>query len=287
MKNLKSQNLLWHVFLLFFAQPTTVVDAQFGIKRKGPTNFQDLQQEAAAQAAAPTTGGGSGSDPDLAALLEALQGGGGAGGGAGGMPDLAQLQDLMADALKDPATMKQFEQMGTQFASALEQLGKMSPEQLEQQMQAALSMLTEDSMVDTVVQQRDAILAQLEATGSVPADELARFKADPKYFELKMRESFDQMKGILQDPEYLKLATQAMGSVAGGAGGGLPILLGDALKGLDDDDKIEEARLQLLKGDNPLAKLFDTPEMKDILHDPKKWKDTVKQGYSDILKDEL
>jgi hypothetical protein len=246
--------------------------AQFGIKRKG-TNFQELQKEAAAKER-------QGADP-TAAMLENLLGGAGGGGGAG---DLAKMQELFADALKDPETLKQLEQMGEQFTAAMDQLSKMSPEQLEKQMQAALSMLTEPEMVDTVIDQRDAILQQLEAAKTVPAEELARMKADPAYFELKMRESFDQMKDILSDPAYLKLATEAMGSIKGGLKG----LLGDSLASLNSDEKIEEARLEMLKGDNPLAKVFESsPEMKAILNDPQKWKETVKEGYNEITRDEL
>lgn len=241
--------------------------AQFGIKRKG-TNFQELQKEAAA------TQDAAG---DPAAMLESLLG-----GGAGGA-DLGKMQEMFADALKDPETMKQMEQMGEQFTAAMDQLSKLSPEELEQQMQAALSMLTEPEMVDTVIDQRDAILKQLEAAKTVPAEELAKMKADPQYFELKMRESFDQMKDILADPSYLKLATEAMGAMKGGIKG----LLGESLADLNSDEKIEEARLQLLKDDNPLTKMFDDPEMKALLNDPLKWKETVKQGYSDILRDEL
>jgi hypothetical protein len=248
------------------------VTAQFGIKRKG-THFQELQKEAAAkeQAAADPT----------AAMLESLLGGeGGAAGGA----DLAKMQEMFADAFKDPETMKQLEQMGEQFTAAMDQLSKMSPEELESQMQAALSMLTEPEMVDTVIDHRDTILKQLEMAKTVPPEELDRMKADPAYFELKMRESFDQMKGILSDPSYLKLATDAMGSIKGGLKG----LLGDSLASLSSDEKIEEARRELLSGDNPLSKMFDaSPEMKALLNDPQKWKESVREGYNDILRDEL
>ena len=57
---------------------------------------------------------------------------------------------------------------------------------------------------------QDEILAMLEETGAVDAEELAKFKADPEYFEQKMKESMDQMKEMLGDPDLLANAAQGM-----------------------------------------------------------------------------
>jgi len=226
---------------------------------------------------------------EQAAAAQQKQGGGGLDDLLGGL-DMAQLQEMWGDVLNDPEMMKQMEGMGEELAKAMEQLSKMSPEELQQQMQDALSMLTEGSMVDSVLEKREEIIQQLEATKSVPPEELARYKTDPAYFELKMRESFDQMKDIFNDPAYLKMATEALG--AGGAGGmdSISSMFDGLLGDLSDDTKIEEARLSVLKGDNPLlSQLFESDdEMKAILHDPVKWKENVKSGYKDILgRDEL
>jgi hypothetical protein len=145
--------------------------AQFGLAgKKKATNFQDLQEQAKKKLNDPTAG-----------LLDSFGGG-----------DLSQLQELWQDAMKDPEAMKQFEQMGDTFKQAMEQMSKMSPEELQKQMQSVLGMLGENDILEGVLKKKDEIIAQLEATHAVPVEELAKYKADPEYFELKMRESFEQ-----------------------------------------------------------------------------------------------
>jgi hypothetical protein len=219
--------------------------------------------------------------------------------GGGGVPetgnlenmDMDELRSMFADALQDPETQQYLEQMGQQFGAAIEQLSQMSPEQLEQQMQEAMKLLTQGDMVETVIQQREEIIKSLEASGGVPPEELARYKSDPAYFELKMRESFDQMKGLLTDPEYVKTMSEAMGgmkellSAEGGLFNELEALMGSG--DLTDDSKIEKARLELLSGkfdDNKLLKdMIDTDEMQALLNNPKKWRDSVKEGSRNLV----
>jgi hypothetical protein len=200
--------------------------------------------------------------------------------------DMDELRGLFADALNDPQTQQYLEQMGQQFGAAIEQLSQMSPEELEAQMQQAMNMLTQTDMVETVIQQRDEIIKSLEASGGVPPEELARYKTDPEYFELKMRESFEQMKGLMTDPEYVKTMTEAMGSMKElmSAQGGLFEEL-EALMGsgdMNDDGKIEKARLELLSGkfnDNKLLKdMLDSDEMQELLNNPQAWRESVKEG---------
>jgi hypothetical protein len=231
-------------------------------------------------------------------LQEQAAGGGEAGGAMAGMEglegfDMAKMQDMWAEALKDPEAMKAFEQMGDQFGSAMEGLSKMTPEELQKQMEDAMKMLTDGDMVDTIVQNKDEILQQLELAGTVPPEELAKFKADPAYFELKMRESFDQMKDIFEDPEMMKTMTEAMGGMQELMNN--PNMLSELLGSeLASDEKIEEARLELLSGDNEVLKgMFDTEEMQAILKDPVKFRETVKEGQEGMMgvgdnsKDEL
>jgi hypothetical protein len=95
----------------------------------------------------------------------------------------------------------------------------------------------------------------------------------------------------LNDPESLNAALSMMS--------GMMDMLGDpesAMKKLadtysnelNDDAKIEEARLQLLANpemaENPmLASLFGDEDMKDILNDPIKWRNQVKKGQEMLL----
>jgi hypothetical protein len=53
-----------------------------------------------------------------------------------------------------------------------------------------------------------------------------------------------------------------------------------------DDETIEQARLEILRGDyneNALFKeMFEAPEIKELLSDPVKWREAVKDGQKDI-----
>ena len=140
-----------------------------------------------------------------------------------------------------------------------------------------------------MVNQRDEVLKTLESSGLVPPEELEKYKNDPNYFEQKMRESFSQMGELFNNPEYISEATNAlknMGDVMKD-----PDAVSDMMKMLsaefEDDDKLEEMRLQFLQGDfgglPGMEAAFDTPEMKEALKDPKKWKETMQKGLKDIM----
>lgn len=212
------------------------------------------------------------------------------GGGAGGGADMAELQKMIQESMSDPETQKYLEEMGGQFSQAMEQLSKMSPEEIKAQMAQAFDVLQSGDMLDGLVQQRDQVIAQLEGTGTIPADEIEKMKADPDYFELKMRESFDQMKDMFQNPEMLQSMTQAMSSMKDLMDSGDEVLdeMTKMLTSgeLQDDEKIEEARLQILRGDfdtNPLMKeMFASEEMQELLKDPTKWRESVKEGQANI-----
>jgi len=246
---------------MYHTQPS---NAQFGLgkKKKEPSAFEQLQEQAK--------------------MGDSLT-------GLGGMGD-SDLRRMIEEAMADPEAQAQMEALGQNFGAAMEQLARMSPEELEEQLQQAMNLLTEDSMVDNMVANRDEIIKQLEMTGGIPPEELARFKTDPQYFELKMRESFDQMKGMFNDPEVMKSMAEAMGSMQDILNSQQDVM--DEISKLvssgelSDDDKIEEARLTLLKGDygeNPiLAEMMKADEMQEILQDKKKWRDSVKEGMASL-----
>ena len=248
--------------------------AQFGIpmKKKG-SSFQDLQDQAVASdgdgGLAGMMGGAGGDMGDLAKMFEGV--------------DMEQMQELWKNALNDPETMKQMESMGAKMGEAMEELAKMTPEQMQQQMQEAMEMLTTGDMADSILEKKDEVLASLEASGMVSAEELAKFKADPAYFELKMRESFGQMKEVFSDPQMIK---GAMDMMKGGGAGGADMMQEMAKafsEGLDTDEKIEEARLEILSNPelstNPMLKqMFAADEFKEVLYDADKWRESVKEG---------
>ena len=203
----------------------------------------------------------------------------GAGGDAGG---LAGLESLLGDI--DPSQLEELAGLGDYFNEVMEIMGKMSPEELEKQMKDAMEMLTSGDMMKGMMDMQDEIIKSLEESGQVSAEELAKYKADPEYFEQKMKESFGQMQELFSNPETLKAATagiQGMTELFNN-----PDKLGEMFNSLlgdfDNDEKIEEVRQQLLA--NPdfgipgLSEAFDTPEMKEMLSDPEKWKEAVKEG---------
>lgn len=218
--------------------------------------------------------------PDMQELMNSMMGGV---GGPGGMQD---LQKRIQEAMSDPETQKYLEQMGGQFAKAMEEMAKLSPEEIQAQMAQAFEVMQSGEMLGGLVEQRDQIIAQLETMGAIPADEIARMKTDPDYFELKMRESFDQMRDAFQNPDVLN----AISSLKDMMDSGDEVLdeMTKMLSGgeFQDDEKIEEARLQILRGDfdtNPLMKeMFESEEMQELLKDPIKWRESVKEGQDNI-----
>lgn len=256
-----------------------VVVAQFGLgnrRQQGGSSFQELQDLAKKQqeAAAAGTGGGV------------------AGLGAG-----FDMEKMLEEAMKDPAAMEYMEKMGHDFTKAIDQLSKMTPEEIEKQMAEAFGALTNDKMLDAIVGSKEEVLQQLEMTGMIPPDELAKMKADPAYFDAKMRDSFGQMQSLFQDPEmagymskaitsmtemfqkggtFMEELEKLMAATDGGMGGGT----GD----WSDDTTIEKARQSLLAGGlntnkNPLLqKLLDNEEMKSIVQDTNKFRESVREG---------
>lgn len=201
--------------------------------------------------------------------------------------DMAELQKMIQDSLSDPETQKYLEQMGGQLTEAMEALSKLSPEEIQQQMKEAFELLGNEDMITGLVDQRDSVIQNLEGTGIIPPEELARMKTDPQYFELKMRESFDQMKDVFNDPEMMDGMAAAMGNMRELMGSGGEGLLGGMAQFFGaDEETIEQARLEILRGDyaeNPMfQEMFDAPEIKELLSDPVKWREAVKDGQKDI-----
>jgi dsDNA-specific endonuclease/ATPase MutS2 len=165
-------------------------------------------------------------------------------------------------------------------------MGNMSPEELEKQMKDAMQMLSSGDMMAGMMDMQDEIIKSLEESGQVSAEELAKYKADPEYFEQKMKESFGQMQDLFSDPETLKAATAGIQGLTDLYKN--PEKLGEVFNSLlgdfDNDEKIEEVRQQLLEspdlGIPGLSEAFNTPEMKEMLSDPQKWREAVKEGKS-------
>jgi len=220
--------------------------------------------------------------------MNAGAGGVGAGGGTGLEGLMGQMggdyEEMLEKMMSDPDMMKQMQQMGEQFGEALSSLGDMDPDAIQNELKGVFDMFGDASVMDSIVEKKDEVLESLASTGLVPPEELAKFKADPAYFELKIKESFGQMKDLFDDPEMMKAASETMKNFGQGLSGeGLQDLSSSLLSELSSDEKIEEARLQLLQdpelaGNPALAELFQSEEMKELLQDPAKWREQIKEG---------
>eukprot|EP00984_Skeletonema_dohrnii_P023569 scaffold12655_cov157-Skeletonema_dohrnii-CCMP3373.AAC.8 len=245
--------------------------AQFGVagnKRKGgAASFEELNKLAAERADGGAAGGMAGLEDmlgdlggmDLGALMEGL--------------DPNTLQELIAEGMKDPA----IQEMG-----AMDELLNMDADELKTQMAEAMNMLTSMDMQQNILDQQEEVLAMMEAQGTATPEEIAEYRANPEKFAEKMSEAFGQMKEIFSDPKALDEVVQMMKgfgelmSDPKGAMSKLGSVLQDALA---DDEKIEEARLQLLSDPSAAGVAnFDSEEMQDILRDPVKWRKSVKEG---------
>lgn len=196
----------------------------------------------------------------------------------GGIGDLSKLMGNI-----DPKMLEEMAGLGDQLDLVMKMMAEMSPEELEKQMKDAMEMLQSGDMMKNMLEHQDDILTTLEQSGQIDPDELAKFKADPEYFEQKMKDSFEQMGALFSDPEMLKLATESMAGL--GALYKNPEkmneMMAEMMKEFSSDEKIEEVRQMLLGSPDDLgayAEMFDNPEMKEILSDPQKWRETVKEG---------
>lgn len=225
--------------------------AQFGVaggrKKKVGTSFQELNEKVQAE-----------------------------GAGVGGVDDMAKLQEMMAKAFQDPSTLEAINQMGAGLQDVMEELGKMDPAALQAQMEQAMKLMTGGDIMDAVISKKDEVLANLEQTGLVPAEELAKYKADPAYFEEQMKGAFEQMKGLFDNPEMIKTAADAMKGMQDALSDPVlakmqELLVADTVTDL----QIEELRLMFLQKpkmleENPAFAMFQG--LADEVKDAKKFK---------------
>lgn len=88
------------------------------------------------------------------------------------------------------------------------------------------------------------------------------------------------MKDIFSDPAMIQDAMNMMQGVGQDAMQDMAKMFSE---NLDTDEKIEEARLEVLSNpevlNNPMmAGMFQSEEFKDVINDPKKWRESIKEG---------
>jgi len=248
---------LFSSFFTFSALTVSTVEAQFGVGKKGRpgSSFQELNEQAK---------------------------------NAGGIGDLGDLDAMMKQMGIDADEMAKFaEEFGASIPDmdeVMKMMADMTPEELAKQMQDAMDLFSGEDMMANMLGNQDEILAMLEETGAVDAEELAKFKADPEYFEQKMKESMEQMREMMADPELLANAAQGMKAAQDlyNNPGAMNDMMADIMKELSDED-IEEVRQMFVGGSaDPMMKellgSIDTKELDGILNDPVEWRKAVKEG---------
>ena len=81
---------------------------------------------------------------------------------------------------------------------AMQELMNMDADQLKAQMEEAMNMLTSVDMQQNILDQKEEVLAMMEAQGTATPEEIAEYRANPAKFQEAMTEAFGQMKEILQ-----------------------------------------------------------------------------------------
>merc|ERR1712224_1039904 len=203
--------------------------------------------------------------------------------------DMGDMDSLMRQMGMDPEQMKQMaDGFGLndlpQMDEVMKMMADMDPEELAKQMQEAMELFGGDDMMANMIGQQDEILKVLEETGAIDPEELAKYKADPEFFEQKMKESMDEMKKMFSDPEMMNQAAEGMKTAQEFYKNpdAMNDMMGELLKDLSDED-IESVRQMFIGGDgDPMMKellgSINTAELEDVLQDPVKWRKTVKEG---------
>lgn len=246
------------------------VSAQFGVpqKKKGGT-FEEMNQLAKDKMAG----------LDGANLMEEL---------ANMDPD--EMMKIYKDAMNDPSTRQYMEQFGEGMAEVMEQFSKMDPETMKAQIQDNLSKLSSPDILDLVLESKDEVIDSLLDQGLLSHEQAEEYRNNPELFQKEMSASFEEMNKLLSDPDALNMAMDMMAGMGDVLSNPTEAMkkISDAFESeLGDDDKIEEARLQLLAdpktaGNPALSALFENQDMKEILSDPIKFREQVKKGQEMI-----
>lgn len=258
-------------FVSFAGLLAAPVSAQFGVGKKGGS-FEELNEQAKEML------GGEGAD-----MMQQLSN-----------LDSEDLMSLIEESMKDPATMEYLNQFGEGMQDVMEQLVNMDPEVMKSTITENLAQMTSEETLNTVIEQQDEVLTSLLTQGLITEEQLIEFQNNPEQFQAQMAEAFEEMNKIFSDPEALDAAMEMMTGMANvlkDPEGAMNKLAAAFDAELGDDDKIEEARLQLLAdpdaaGSPAMAAMFKDGDMLEILQDPILWREQVKKGR-EMMMDEM
>jgi len=263
-----------------------ICHAQFGVgKKKRGTSFEEVQERAQELDAADIDAYGN-----IGNIMENM----------GDMGDMGfgdfDMGSMLEQVANNPNLMQILEQLEETGGEAMRMLTEMDPEELAAEMKKAMESLTSPDMLQKMIENKDDVLSNLGASGLLSEEQLKELQDDPEKLENQMKEAISQMSEVFEDPDALKAVTDVANSIVRAldnpdAEGSLKNLMGNMFEIDQDDDKIEEARVQLLgdpelAGTSELASLYNSPEMRAILNDPDKWRETVKKGQGMLFGNE-
>ena len=121
--------------------------------------------------------------------------------------EIKKARKLMRLSLKDPeaARAKMMENLHTAFGEMLDNLSKVTPQEMQKSISDELALVKGDfdSIVDPLLDQRWSIIAEWQALGKYPPEEISLMKADPDIFEMRLRlnleEARNEMLGNLEE----------------------------------------------------------------------------------------
>ena len=152
---------------------------------------------------------------DYASLMSQMGGGGGA--------DMKALEEMMAGMSEDDVAAYYAEMQG-----AMEELAKMSPDELASSMAAVM----DSPEIKGMISDPSAILESMRGTGVVSDEQIDEYLANPEKYAKEVEAMTQEMMKVFTDPEAMSSIVEMMQGV------------GDILA---DPAKLEEAMLDIIK----------------------------------------
>jgi hypothetical protein len=233
------------------------VAAQFGVAggRKKGSSFEDLNELAKqVEDVGAALGGADFGDMDMNAMLREA------------MNDPAYKQMMAESGMSEAEIMQGMEDAMKLFEN---------PEALAAEVQKNMESLQDGGGIDSILENSDAILEQWEQMGVMTKEQIEELRSDPDKLAAQIKEAFAEISNIFSDPEKIQemqkfLDPENLKQQLGGI---------DLESMFDNDEMLEEARLQLMDPSNPLASMLgDSAEVQEMLSDPAKFKDAMKEG---------
>jgi len=241
------------------------VSAQFGVgvnrKKKGST-FEDLNE------------------------LAKQVGAGGEGLGDFDLGDL-DMNAYIQEVMNDPEYKKMMAESGMSEAEIMQSVQDamrlfQDPDALAAEVQKNMDALKESGGIDSVLENSEAILQQWEQMGVMTKEQIQQLRENPKELERQIRQAFAEISDVFSNPEKIKQMKEFLD----------PDHLKKQLGQIDFDqlfeneEMMEQARLQLLDPDNPLSAILgDSVEVKEMLSNPAKFKEAMREGIGALKGD--